>query len=94
MNQAALEQSIVNHARLKTEIDSLIENTEFFTDPAGGTICHLILMSGFKVHGRSACSDAEDGQALAHTDALNTLWQLEVYAQSDRLFRLKPAGEA
>ena len=92
--QAAREAQITSHAKMANDVDSLIVGVEYFTDPAGGTICNMTLQSGFIVSGHTRCADSDDGQALANTDALNQLWQMEMYARADRLFRMSVGGEA
>ncbi|TJX25148.1 MAG: hypothetical protein E5W21_32600, partial [Mesorhizobium sp.] len=56
------------------------------------TICVLRLWNGFTVLGQSACADpanfnAEIGQRLARTDAVNKMWALMGYELKSRIAR-------
>jgi len=88
------EQAIVEHEIRKEAIDAKIANIEYFTSPIAGHICVMTLHSGYRVQGHSMCSDEADGQALANTDALNKLWELEMYAEAEAKYAARVGGTA
>lgn len=62
------------------------------------TICVLIMHTGFKVLGHSACVskenfDAEKGKSLARADAVRQLWALEGYLLSESLHNKPGASD-
>lgn len=56
------------------------------------TICSIIMVNGFVVHGISNCVDpanfdAQIGEREAYKRAFNQLWELEGYLLKDKLYR-------
>ena len=73
------------------DINNTIVNTEYAVFGGRLTICILTLRNGFLVTGESSCVsaenfDAELGEAIAHENAVDKIWQLEGYVLRNKLF--------
>jgi len=88
----AQEQAVVDHAARQRALEAKIARMEYYDSPIGGIICVLTLLSGFRVEGRTRCSDETDGQGLAYTDALNKMWEMELYLAADAAWSASVGG--
>jgi hypothetical protein len=103
-NQSTLESAIVADARNRKldqdYIEARIANVQYFIpDGYGGTLCHVTMTNGHIVRGESSCPNDEDAQGLAYTDALNKIYELERFLESEARYqaglgRLVAAAEA
>ncbi len=74
-----------------TDIEVVIDGSEYAIFNGVMTICVLTLNNGFMVTGESACASPENfnanlGRKIAYNNAKNKIWALEGYLLKQKLF--------